>query len=354
MTNVSRLDPTSSTDRDYVWVYQKEVRAILTQARKSTGDFALPPSLVARLVRFHLKDGLGGRNVHFTDPDEVKKAIFMARRDATNPSRFTFTGEWECGTNRSTGGARNLSLPLQKRGFSLSSGMQFASYQEGSRLGIRGRIEGEFTLDTTMLRVARFRAFASAQAWGGGRPGLTMMPPSGNFPISFAFVEADDAQARGIPPSPAYDPGYTHAWFWMLPEEKNLPLVEPNLRITSILQANISTVEQTIGKPRSIGTKKERYYKVPGFVRIIIKPTTEGHIASVEFQFARSQVTDWRQSLLLVGINPAGAEEEETNQRTIIRFAAEIPKTPQGWDISWNSAGDSGNDSLVLVRAMPQ
>ncbi len=75
-------------------------------------------------------------------------------------------------------------------------------------IGVDGKIEGEFEVDRASAHIVRFRAYATAEAWGGGNPGHTEMPPAGKFRLNFAFVEANDALARGIPPSWAFLPEY--------------------------------------------------------------------------------------------------------------------------------------------------
>jgi hypothetical protein len=63
----------------------------------------------------------------------------------------------------------------------------------------------------------KFRAYATANAWGGGNAGHTEQPPPGKFRLVFAFVEGNDALSRGIPPAFAHMPGYRDAWCWLTP-----------------------------------------------------------------------------------------------------------------------------------------
>ncbi len=317
--NIPLSDLNSSPDRDYLWVYQKEVADILSRARGAKGDFALPSSFVARLVRFHLVDNLGGRTNRFTGVSEVKKAAFYARVDSADPAHFTFVGNWECRNGNDS-------------------------------IGIDGKIAGDFTLDTTARLVTRFRASADATAWGGGKPGHTEMPPPGKFPISFAFVETKDALGRGVPPSFAYDPAYEHAWFWTIPGESRPSSVEPSLPMAPILNDFVRNVEKTIGKPQHIGAQRERYYKAKGFVRIIIKPNPNSRIGFIEFQFARKQIKDWQQALEVVGLYPAGGEDAPPSRHITFRLTQVVPGFSHGWIVHWNTPSKAGNDTLILER----
>lgn len=188
MPNAPKSELNSSLDRDRVWIYQEEVEELASHVRDGVNEFAMPATFAARMARFHLVDDIGGRATVFTGPRHVRHAAFYARitRAAVGHVRFAFTGSWNCGT-------------------------------EDNTIGIDGKIEGEFEVDSAALRIERFRAYAEATAWGGGNPGHTEMPPKGKFKLVFAFVEANDAAGRSIPPSAAYMPEYRDAWNWLTP-----------------------------------------------------------------------------------------------------------------------------------------
>jgi len=181
----------STLDRDRVWVFQDEIQELLGHAREGMSEFAMPASFAARMARFQLVDDIGGRATVFTGPKHVRRAQFYARitRIAVGHVHFTFVGNWNCGT-------------------------------EDNTIGIDGNIHGEFDVDSTAQRIEKFRAYAEALAWGGGNPGHTEMPPKGKFKLVFAFVEANDAAGRSIPPAAAYMQEYHDSWNWLTPGSK--------------------------------------------------------------------------------------------------------------------------------------
>lgn len=188
MPDVPKSELNGSVDRDQVWIYQDEIRDMLAHTRDMNNDFAMPASFVSRMARFQLVDDVGGRATVFTAPDQVHHAAFFAHITRVTPGhvRLTFTGAWACGTSDKT-------------------------------IGIGGKIDGEFDVDTATLRIAKFRAYAEATAWGGGSPGHTEMPPAGKFRLVYAFVEANDALTRSIPPVAAYSSDYHDSWYWLTP-----------------------------------------------------------------------------------------------------------------------------------------
>jgi hypothetical protein len=189
MPEAPKSELNSSVDRDHVWIYKDEILEILSKAHDTGSDFPMPAGFAARMARFQLVDDTGGRATVFTGPRQVKRAAFYARATHLDPAnaRFTFTGSWACGT-------------------------------EDGTIGIEGTIEGEFEVDAAAMRILKFRAYADAKAWGGGSPGHTEMPPPGKFRLVFAFVEANDALSRGVPPSSAFLAGYRDAWNWLTPK----------------------------------------------------------------------------------------------------------------------------------------
>jgi len=188
MPDAPKSELNSSVDRDRVWIYQDEIQELLSHTREAAGEFLMPPTFSARMARFQLVDDIGGRATVFTGPKHVRRAAFYARitRAAVGHVRFAFTGTWNCGT-------------------------------EDNTIGIEGKIEGEFEVDSAALRIDKFRAYAEATAWGGGNPGHTEMPPKGKFKLVFAFLEANDVAGRSIPPAAAYAPEYHDSWNWLTP-----------------------------------------------------------------------------------------------------------------------------------------
>jgi hypothetical protein len=177
----------SSVERDTVWVLQGEVKEMLELARSSPGGFPMPPPLMGRLVRYHLVDNLGGRTQFFHNPREVKRATFTmhAKQLTARAAKLTFAGS-------------------------------FAGEQAQHIYGTEGEIQGELEIDIPSQRISRFRAYATATAWGGGS-GHTEMPPSGKFKIVYALMEGNQPLYRNIPPALAHSLSYLDGGYRTLP-----------------------------------------------------------------------------------------------------------------------------------------
>ncbi len=189
MPDAGRSELNSSPDRDQLWIYQDEVQDLVEQARQAgRREFSMPITFASRMARFHLIDDIGGRATIFDGPNHVRRAEFTARMTGVTNGhvQFAFIGSWACGT-------------------------------EDNTIGIEGTIHGEFEVDAAQYRIVKFRAYADANAWGGGNPGHTEMPPKGKFRLVFAFIEATDARIRSIPPSSAYMVEYRDAWSGLTP-----------------------------------------------------------------------------------------------------------------------------------------
>jgi hypothetical protein len=102
------------------------------------------------------------------------------------------------------------------------------------------------------------------------------------------------------------------------------------LKIVSVLSKPLEEVEKLLGKPRHVGEEQERYYKVPGFVRVVVRPTPQKTIASIAFQFAPGSIKGETEALKKVG------------------FADAV--LPDRWVSRWSAPGDSKNDELTLSR----
>ena len=157
--------------RDHLWVLPHEVRAMAEAP--ATGKFPLPPTLVARLARYHLTDFVRGEP-NFWKGSEVKQARFegtLVQKTAAMVE-IRFTGDYA---------------------------MQTANAQRG----LDGKMEGAFTLDRASATIRKFRAFAQGRAWGAGT--YTPSPPPGKFPLLFAIQETSDAFSKIVPPQGALD-----------------------------------------------------------------------------------------------------------------------------------------------------
>ena len=157
--------------RDHLWVLPQEIRA-LTEA-PATGEFALPPTLIARLARYHLTDFVRGEP-NFWKGSEVKRAQFGGTlvQKTAETVEIRFTGDYA---------------------------MQTGNTQRG----LDGKMEGTFILDRASAKIRKFRAFAQGHAWGAGT--YTPSPPPGKFPLLFAVQETNDAFSKIVPPQGALD-----------------------------------------------------------------------------------------------------------------------------------------------------
>jgi hypothetical protein len=163
--------------RDYMWVLSDEVREMAAASGRGLASFAMPETLVARLIVFHLVDNVRGQ-VWPWQPQSVREANFTARkvRDSGAIRTISFTGRF----------AKRDSHPPQ-----------------WTDRGQEGTVEGEFDIDSGTNRIARFRALADCQAWSDASYDRASAPPAGRYPILTAIVEANDDLSRRVPPEQA-------------------------------------------------------------------------------------------------------------------------------------------------------
>ncbi|MEM7200923.1 MAG: hypothetical protein AAF628_11690 [Planctomycetota bacterium] len=166
----SDTDAHNGIGRDHAWIYREDVIAILDAGRQIRQRFDLPAALVARLVRFHLLDHARNVSEDF-DADQVQKAQFRARCIAVEGDLATFSVQ---GTYRSEG----------------------RTQEDGEAFGVVGTIDLRFVLDRSTKRVARFRGYGRATAWGQTGNGA----PPGRYGVEFALVDVDDAISAAVPP----------------------------------------------------------------------------------------------------------------------------------------------------------
>lgn len=161
--------------RDHLWILADEGREILTASGGEAG-FALPRSLVARMVRFHLVDNVRGEPDMWR-PEEVRRADFTARRTHDTPPTRTIAFS----------GVFALRSPRQSH---------------------EGKIVGEFDIDRHTAKIVRFRAYSQGQAWGSGT--WTGGAPEGTFPLVIAMIETNDAVSRAVSPQGTLWPDYVN------------------------------------------------------------------------------------------------------------------------------------------------
>jgi hypothetical protein len=156
--------PEKGVQRDTLWIYADELRMLRDLARGGR-RFMLPPSLAARIARFHLVDNVRG------EPD-------MWRPGEVEQVSFKSTGI------RRVGPAYVVSL----RG-------EYDLHRADGRRSVDGHIEGEITIDGNSARLIRFRAYADGKAERVAKTGDRR-----SFRLLIAMVEATDVTAQVVPP----------------------------------------------------------------------------------------------------------------------------------------------------------
>lgn len=165
--------------RDHIWIYADEVKAMVDASAKVGVEFALPPSIVFRLARFHFISNVKGQPGTWK-ANEVQKAAVSAKVIAVTSNR------------------RTLSLLGE-----------FAIESPTGADGFTGKLEGELELDAKTNKVARFRAYVEGEgfgdhSWARGSEYAAREGTRGRFPLVFALVDANDTVARTLPPSALY------------------------------------------------------------------------------------------------------------------------------------------------------
>jgi hypothetical protein len=172
-------DLNRSVGRDHLWIYADDIEEILAASTKEK-SFSLPKKLVARLVRFHMIDNVRGEPDDWQSED-VKQATFTAqllRQDATS-KHFQFHGV-------------------------------YAQETANHRRGQEGTLDGEFDIVLSTGKVASFRAFGEALAWGESR--WTPGAPKGKFGLVTAMISVQDETSNAVPPQFMWGDGqYYHA-----------------------------------------------------------------------------------------------------------------------------------------------
>ncbi|MCI0652309.1 MAG: hypothetical protein L0Z55_10545 [Planctomycetes bacterium] len=160
----------AAVGRDHLWILEKERRALLESAGVVANAVQLPPTLSARILRFHLVDNVRGEPEMWRS-SEVRRAdceatLIRASRDSRT---FAFRIEFLLATS------------------------------SGER-GYEGRLEGEIELAAPTAALVRFRAYSFGEAWGSSiyTPGA----PPGRFPLTIAMVNAPEGDGNEaiVPP----------------------------------------------------------------------------------------------------------------------------------------------------------
>lgn len=173
----SRIEPlpagvnklNAGVGRDYLWILPEEVRAL------ERGVF--PPTLAARLTRFHLWDNVRGEP-DLWERDQVREAKFTATpHRAGDNVRVVIDGSFDIEAPAGLRGYRSRELPPS---------------------GYEGTLRGEIEIDEKTQRVTRLELYADGEAWGEST--FTPHAPPDRFPLKIAFVLAEDRLSREISP----------------------------------------------------------------------------------------------------------------------------------------------------------
>jgi hypothetical protein len=173
-----------SGGRDHMWILRREVEEILGSNGGLEG-FNLPPSLVARMVRFHLLNNVGNIMSAFSEK-QLRRAIFKAKKKTSQGDLLTysFTGDYSC-----------------------HAAPRADDAGEGS---MEGTINGEFDVDRKSNMVVRFRAYSEGFSLGRNNSLIKAV----KYPVSIAMVEVNDQIGRTVIPFwaniPMFAPTYTN------------------------------------------------------------------------------------------------------------------------------------------------
>lgn len=174
-------DLNNGIGRDHLWILAEEIKAIKDASHDDGKPFPLPPSLTARMVRFHLVDNVRG------EPD-------MWEKKELKESSFT---------------AKLLKQTATAKTYEMQG--VFRQQTANNKRGVEGKIDGQFEIDPQAGKISRLRAFGQASAWGAST--FTPGAPAGRFHMVIAMVDADDAITKVVPPQAMYSDwqeGYLH------------------------------------------------------------------------------------------------------------------------------------------------
>jgi hypothetical protein len=163
--------PEKGVQRDTLWLYADELRTLRDLASGGR-PFALPPALATRIARFHLVDNVRGEPDMWR-PREVEQVSFKGKGIQQVGSAYVVSFQ----------GAYDL-------------------HRVDGRRSLKGRMDGEITIDGSSARLIRFRAYADAQAERVDKTGDRR-----SFRLRIGMVEATDGVARVVPPE-AVTAGY--------------------------------------------------------------------------------------------------------------------------------------------------
>jgi hypothetical protein len=162
--------------RDHLWITSAEWKALLPRDVKPGDKLPVPPSLTARLLRFHLIDNTRGEPPHWRR-EEIRKSDLTLMVEEHIPSRCRLRLEGQV---------------------LLATDADPAKADRGYEARIQGRIAG----DPTTPRITRFDMLVLGEHWGQGP--FTRGARPGRSPLGIVFELAKgEASADRVPPQGA-------------------------------------------------------------------------------------------------------------------------------------------------------
>lgn len=160
-----------SIGRDVMWIFPDEINEILSGANESGAKVKMPPTLVARMVRFQLLNHVGNIMHPFSEKD-IKRADFkMTPIESRGGVRtFAFQGSY--------------------------ASQAPASRENDTPYNMEGTIEGRFSIDQNRKNILQFRAFGEGVSQGGN----DSLAKAQKYPVVFAMSEATQPSIRAMKP----------------------------------------------------------------------------------------------------------------------------------------------------------
>lgn len=160
-----------SIGRDIMWIFPYEIDEILSSAIKPGVTVKMPPTLVARMVRFQLLNHVGNIMYPFSEKD-VKRADFKMTPIESRGSIRTFAFQ----------GSYVSQAPV--------------SPDNAVSYNMEGAIEGRFSIDQNRRAIVQFRAFGEGVSQGGN----DSLAKARKYPVVFAMTEATQPSSRAMKP----------------------------------------------------------------------------------------------------------------------------------------------------------
>ncbi len=172
-----------SIGRDVMWIFPDEIDEILSSATKPGVTVTMPPTVVARMVRFQLLNHVGNIMHPFSEKDVRRASFTMTPIESRGSLRiFTFRGAFASQAPTS----RDNDTPYK----------------------LEGTIEGRFSIDQNQKKITQFKAFGEGVSQGGN----DSLAKTRKYPVVFAMSEATQASSRSMKPFWAAIPAWSKVY----------------------------------------------------------------------------------------------------------------------------------------------